>query len=121
MEASNGEEESNEEAKHRDGIEYHLHHQHGHLVCFILALCWGAPYAADTLATNLTLQKPTIKTSDTSAGTGRRMTEVIGTPNFPVFPGVQNTYYQFISSKLGEGLDIRSAYDALTSTLLLKS
>jgi len=34
---------------------------------------------------------------------------------FPPFPGVQNSYYQYISSKLGEGLDIRSAYDALTS------
>ena len=78
----------------------------------------GSSYAGETLATNLTLQKTPIKTSDTSAGTGRRMTEVIGTPNFPAFPGVQNSYYQFISTKLGEGLDIRSAYDALTSDLI---
>jgi hypothetical protein len=52
----------------------------------------GSAYAAETLPTNLTLQEPTIKTSDTSAGTGRRMTEVIGTPNFPVFPDTQDSF-----------------------------
>jgi hypothetical protein len=52
------------------------------------------------------------------AGTGLPMTEVIGTPNFPPFPGVQNSYYQYISTNLGEGLDIRSEYDALTSDLI---
>ncbi len=52
---------------------------------------------------------------------GRRATEVTGTPNFPAFTGVQNTYYQYISSKLGYGSDIRADYDELvgqTGTVL---
>jgi hypothetical protein len=46
---------------------------------------------------------------------GRRATEVIGASGFPAFTGVQNTYYQYISTKLGYAPDIRAEYDQLSS------
>ena len=39
-----------------------------------------------------------------------------GTPNFPAFAGVQNTYYQYVSTQLKHyGSDIRAYYDQLSS------
>ncbi|MGI8962478.1 MAG: hypothetical protein ACR2IV_22525, partial [Bryobacteraceae bacterium] len=47
--------------------------------------------------------------------TGRSATEVTGASGFPAFPGVQNTYYHYISTQLGYGSDIRADYDELSS------
>jgi hypothetical protein len=50
--------------------------------------------------------------------TNRTAREATGTPGFPPFTGVQNTYYQYISAKLGNGSNIRANYDQLGSDVI---
>ncbi|MFL6353570.1 MAG: FG-GAP repeat domain-containing protein [Bryobacteraceae bacterium] len=45
--------------------------------------------------------------------TGRSATEVTGASGFSAFTSVQLTYYQYISTQLGYGSDIRTDYDEL--------
>jgi hypothetical protein len=49
---------------------------------------------------------------------GRTATELTGVSDFPAFPGVQNTYYQYVSTQLGYGPDIRADYDELSSDII---
>lgn len=45
--------------------------------------------------------------------------QVVGAAGFPPFTGLQQQYYQYVSTKLGNGVDIRANYDQLSSDLIV--